>query len=191
MIAGLGAEVVAAEEWLAGTWSGIAVHGQTDLILALPGERLLVVDYKRSSSSKRLTQMQKGFDSQASLYRAMLASGGPKNPAKTELAKRLKAAAEVGVVYYLLNDQAALADGSPPGAAGIAGWQALGGDIASEALARIGQHLAEVRAGRVVLNRESDAEFFEKQAGLKPYALDVSPLVRLFVLPALEEGEGQ
>ena len=48
VIAGLGAEVVAAEEWLAGTWSGIAVHGQTDLILALPGERLLVVDYKRS-----------------------------------------------------------------------------------------------------------------------------------------------
>ena len=94
--------------------------------------------------------MQKGFDSQASLYRAMLASGGPKNPEKTELAARLKAAAETGVVYYLLNDQVALSDVAPPGAEGIAGWQALGGDIASEALARIGQHLAEVqrRAGR-------------------------------------------
>ena len=72
--------------------AGIAVHGQTDLILGLPGDRLLVVDYKRSSSRKRLTQMQKGFDSQASLYRAMIASGGPKDPRRSELAARLKAA---------------------------------------------------------------------------------------------------
>ena len=48
----LDAEVVAAEAWLAGTWSGIAVHGQTDLILGLPGDRLLVVDYKRSKSDQ-------------------------------------------------------------------------------------------------------------------------------------------
>jgi hypothetical protein len=183
VLAGLGAEVVAAEAWLKGEWSGIAVHGQTDLILGLPGDRLLVVDYKRSSSRKRLTQMQKGFDSQASLYRAMIASGGPKNPAKVELAARLKAAAETGVVYFLLNDQTALSDSAPPGAEGIAGWQALGGDIASEALGRIRQHLAEVQAGRVTLNRAGDGKFFEDKAGIKPYALEASPLTTLFMLP--------
>jgi RecB family exonuclease len=183
VLAGLGAEVVAAEEWLKGEWSGIAVHGQTDLILELPGKRLLVVDYKRSKSTGRLKQMQKGFDSQASLYRAMLESGGPKNPAKVELAARLKAAAETGIVYYLLNDQTALSDSAPPGAEGIAGWQALDGDIASEALGRIRQHLAEVRAGRVTLNREGDGKFFEEKAGIKPYALEASPLTRLFMLP--------
>jgi len=183
VLAGLGAEVVAAEEWLAGEWSGIAVHGQTDLILELPGQRLLVVDYKRSKSTGRLKQMQKGFDSQASLYRAMLASGGPKDREKTELAARLRAAAETGVVYYLLNDQAALSDVAPPGAESIAGWQALGGDIASEALGRIGKHLAEVRAGRIALNRAGDANFFDKEAGIKPYALEASPLVTLFMLP--------
>ena len=121
VLAGLGAEVVAAEEWLLGSWSGIAVHGQTDLILGLPGQRLLVVDYKRSKSTKRLKQMQKGYDSQASLYRAMLESGGPKDPKKAELAARLRAAAETGVVYYLLNDQAVLSDIAPPGAESIAG----------------------------------------------------------------------
>lgn len=188
VVVGLGAEVVAAEEWLAGTWSGIAVHGQTDLILGLSGNRLLVVDYKRSSSSKRLTQMRKGYDSQASLYRAMIESGGPKDPEKVELAQRLKAASHTGVVYYLLNDQVALSEIALPECTAIAQWRALGDDVASEALARIGQHLGEVRAGRVVLNRESDAEFFAKQAGIKPYALEVSPLTTLFMLPALEEG---
>jgi ATP-dependent helicase/nuclease subunit B len=187
VLVGLGAEVVGAEEWLAGTWSGVAVHGQTDLILGLTGNRLLVVDYKRSSSSKRLKQMQKGFDSQASLYRAMIESGGPKNSENVELARRLKAAAETGVVYFLLNDQVALSDIAPPESASIPQWRALGSDIASEALARIRQHLEEVSAGRVALNRVTDAEFFEKEAGIKPYALEVSPLTTLFMLPALEE----
>lgn len=183
VLSGLGAEVVAAEEWLAGTWSGIAVHGQTDLILGLPGDRLLVVDYKRSKSTGRLKQMQKGYDSQASLYRAMLESGGPKESKKIELAARLKAAAETGVVYFLLNDQAALADSVPPGAERIVGWQSLGGDIASEALGRIRRHLSEVQRGCVALNRVGDATFFDKEAGIKPYALEASPLVTLFMLP--------
>ena len=138
----LGAEVVAAEEWLAGRWSDIAVHGQTDLILGLPGNRLLVVDYKRSSSRKRLTQMQKGFDSQASLYRAMLASGGPKNHDKTELAARLRAAAETGIVYYLMNDQVALSDSALPGATAIPTWRTVDGDIAGQALALIERRLS-------------------------------------------------
>ncbi len=179
----LGADVLASEAWLKGEWSGIAVHGQTDLILGLPGDRLLVVDYKRSSSRKRLTQMQTGFDSQASLYRAMIASGGPKDPKKTELAARLKAAEQTGVVYYLLNDRVALSDTVLAGAAAVPGWRVVEGDIAGEALARIGQRIAEVRSGKLTLNRAGDQEFFEKKAGLTPYALDKSPLIGLFSLP--------
>jgi hypothetical protein len=179
----LGADVLASEAWLKGEWSGIAVHGQTDLILGLPGDRLLVVDYKRSSSRKRLTQMQKGFDSQASLYRAMIASGGPKDPKTTELAARLKAAEQTGVVYYLLNDRVALSDTVLAGAAAVPGWRVVEGDIAGEALARIGQRIAEVRSGKLTLNRAGDQEFFEKKAGLTPYALDKSPLIGLFSLP--------
>ena len=37
--------------------------------------------------------------------------------------------------------------------------------------------------GRLTLNREGDRAFFEKKAGLTPYALDTSPLTGLFSLP--------
>ena len=53
VLARLGAEILASEAWLQGTWSGIPIHGQTDLLLGLPGDRLLVVDYKRSKSTSR------------------------------------------------------------------------------------------------------------------------------------------
>ena len=183
----LGAEVLASEAWLKGEWSGIAVHGQTDLILGLPGDRLLVVDYKRSSSRKRLTQMQKGFDSQATLYRAMLGSGGPTHADRAELIARIAAARQVGVVYYMLNDQVALSDTALPGSAAVPGWRTLGNDIAGEAMTRIQQRIGEVRVGELRLNRDGDGEYFEKQAGIKPYALEVSPLIGLFSLPAEPE----
>lgn len=184
MLERLGAEVLTSEEWLRGTWSGIPIHGQTDLLLGLPDDRLLVVDYKRSKSSNRLVQMQKGFDSQATLYRAMLESGGPKHADRAELIARIAAARQVGVVYYMLNDQVALSDTALPGSAAVPGWRTLGNDIAGEAMTRIQQRIGEVRAGELRLNRDGDGEFFEKQAGIKPYALEVSPLIGLFSLPA-------
>ena len=135
--------------------------------------------------------MQKGFDSQASLYRAMIASGGPKNPDKVELAARLRGAAETGVVYYLLNDQAVLSDSALEGATAVPGWRTLTNDIAEEALKLIGERIADVRAGRIRLNRRDDRAFFEKEAGLTPYALDVSPLIALFSLPDEDEQEAE
>jgi hypothetical protein len=65
----------------------------------------------------------------------------------------------------------------------VPGWRVIEGDIAGEALARIGQRIAEVRAGTLILNRAGDQEFFEKKAGLTPYALETSPLIGLFSLP--------
>jgi hypothetical protein len=187
MLERLGAEVLASEEWLRGTWSGIPIHGQTDLLLGLPDDRLLVVDYKRSKSSNRLVQMQKGFDSQATLYRAMLESGGPTHADRADLIARIAAARQVGVIYYMLNDQVALSDTALPGSAAVPGWRTLGNDIAGEAMTRIQQRIGEVRAGELRLNRDGDGEYFEKQAGIKPYALEVSPLIGLFSLPAEPE----
>lgn len=184
----LGAQVLAEEEWLEGEWSGIRIHGQTDLILGLPGQRLLVVDYKRSKSTKRRRQMEKGFDSQASLYRAMIETGGPKNPKATELAARLKSAVETGVVYYLLNDQTVLSDASFPETAAVPGWRAFENDIASAALGRIATRIGEVRTGVLRLNRMGDRDYFRNKAGVTPYALDKSPLIGLFSLPD-EEGD--
>jgi hypothetical protein len=186
----LGAQILAQEAWLQGTWSGIQVHGQTDLILGLPGERILIVDYKRSKSARRFEQMRRGYDSQASLYRAMLASGGLKNAQDPALERRLRAATATGVVYYMLNDQVALSDTMIPDAARVAGWRFVGDDIASQALDLIARGIGELREGILRLNRDGDEDFFEKRAGLKPYALDASPLVTLFRLPPDEEGAG-
>ena len=77
------------------------------------------------------------------------------------------------------------------GAATVPGWRVVEGDIAGEALARISQRVAEVRAGVLRLNRTGDREFFEKKAGLTPYALDKSPLIDFFSLPDEEQEAGE
>ncbi len=179
----LGAKVLASEAWLQGSWSGIPIHGQTDLILGLPEDRLLVVDYKRSKSTNRRPRMDKGYDSQASLYLAMLRSGGPKDVDDKALIARLRAVARTSIVYYMLNDQVSLSDSMLPESTAIPGWQVLQDDVAGRAMALIQRRLTEVRAGTLCLNRDGDAEFFEKRAGIKPYALDNSPLIGLYTLP--------
>lgn len=162
------------------------IHGQTDLLLGLPGDRLLVVDYKRSKSTSRRPRMEKGYDCQANLYRAMLESGGPKNVRGDDtdetLLSRIRSAARTGIVYYMLNDQVSLSDSVLLESGAVPGWQALENDVASRAMALIQQRLGEVGAGEARLNREGDAEFFEKQAGIKPYALENSPLIDLFTV---------
>lgn len=182
VLARLGAEVLASEAWLQGTWSGIPIHGQTDLLLGLPGDRLLVVDYKRSKSTSRRPRMEKGYDSQANLYRAMLESGGPKDDTDETLLSRIRSAARTGIVYYMLNDQVSLSDSVLLESGAVPGWQTLENDVASRAMALIQRRLGEVSAGEARLNREGDAEFFEKQAGIKPYALENSPLIDLFTV---------
>jgi len=61
------------------------------------------------------------------------------------------------------------------------------GNVAGEAIALIERRLNEVRDGLLCLNREGDGQFFEKQAGMKPYALENSPLIPLFTVPGEAE----
>jgi len=186
----LNAEILGNEEWLQGSLNTVPVHGQADVVLGLPDKRLLVVDYKRSSTNSRKPRMDKGYDSQASLYRIMLNTGGPKDRGNTELIKRIKDVQQIGIVYYLLNDQTSLSDSVLAESSQIHNWVAIENDVSSKAINLIKKRLAEVRAGRVSLNREGDASYFDKQAGVKPYALDNSPLISLFTLPGeTEEAE--
>jgi hypothetical protein len=72
----------------------------------------------------------------------------------------------------------------------VPGWQTLENDVASEAMGLIQRRLAEIRAGEVRLNRDGDRQFFEKHAGIRPYALETSPLIDLFtVLGEAEEAQ--
>ncbi|MCG7881204.1 MAG: PD-(D/E)XK nuclease family protein [Candidatus Thiodiazotropha taylori] len=179
----LNAEILGTEEWLEGNLEGLPIHGQADILLGLPDGRLLVVDYKRSSASSRRPRMQKGYDSQANLYRTMLQTGGPKSEDNAALLERLRAGDTTGIVYFMTNDQTSLSDALVVESGAIPGWEVLEGDVAEHAMALIRERLREVRAGELFLNREGDALFFDKQAGVKPYALDNSALIPLFTIP--------
>ena len=76
------------------------------------GNRVLIVDFKKSSSSSRRERMEKGYESQLSLYRLMLATGGLKYDNDPELAKLLATHEQVDVVYFTLNDSVCLTDAS-------------------------------------------------------------------------------
>ncbi|MFC1552106.1 PD-(D/E)XK nuclease family protein [Candidatus Latescibacterota bacterium] len=183
----LGAEVLGGEEWLEGKLNGVSIHGKTDVLLSLPDNRLLVVDYKRSSSNSRSPRMLKGYDSQVSLYRIMLQTGGPKDQENIELASFLKKADQIIIVYYLMNDKSFLSDSVLKEYGRIPGWEAIEGEVASQAMELIKRRLDEVQSCMLCLNRDGDAKFFEKQAGLTPYALENSPLINLFSIPGETE----
>ncbi|NND09118.1 MAG: hypothetical protein HKN87_22330 [Saprospiraceae bacterium] len=180
MLESLNAEVLATEEYLHGKLNGVGIHGQVDVILTLSDGRMLVIDYKRSSSKGRRERMQKGYDSQASLYRTMLQSGGPKDKENKSLIENIANAESTGIVYYMMNDQTALSESLLLESGSIPGWDIVKGDVASGAIALIEHYLAEIQQGQVTLNRAGDAVFLENTAKVKPYALENSPLISLF-----------
>lgn len=176
----LGATILGVEVSLAGKLDDLPITGKTDLLLRLPEDRLLVVDYKKSGSSSRLDRMKKGYDSQTSLYRIMMTTGGPVEADK-EVQKALAEIREIGVMYYLLNDQTALSDSSGWTRGEIAGLHEMGNGIAVRAMALIRERIEQLEAGLVLLNRKDDEKWFKKEAGITAYAFDKSPLIRLFM----------
>jgi len=187
-LAAVGATILGSEVWLKGDLDGTPIHGSADLLIALPGNRIMVVDYKKSSSNSRRERMRKRFDSQASLYRIMLETDRGGSEGHERLAEAMTSDPEIGVIYCLLNDLTVLADTDGWLGNGLEGVRELGGDISGEAMKRIRDRILEARKGLVVLNREGDDSWYEKNAGIRLYALDDSPLVRLFMHPA-EGGE--
>ena len=184
----LGADVIGTEMWLQGDLDTLPIHGQADALLSLPGNRLLVVDYKKSGASSRRRRMERGYDSQVELYRMMMQTGGPKDPEKEKLAQRLQQSDSIGVVYYNMNDTIVLSDTGIEESAKLPGWEVLEGDVSLAAMSLIRERIAALRKGRVRLNRDTDADFFDTKAGVTPYALEVTPLTGLFML-AEAEGE--
>ena len=213
MLITLRAEILATEVWLKG-WltieedrDSIPIHGQADCVLGLPGGELLVVDYKKASSGGRRGRMQNGFDSQLDLYRIMLQTEGLKDEANEPLRQRLKDAEKTGVLYFMANDQTALAAYTKfLDISGIPGWETIPrsalpekmyeemlkspwqerlADFTMETSAStlIKLRLKQARQGKLVLNRPWESEFFQKFGSLTPYAMDNSPLISMFCIP--------
>ena len=173
LLASWDAAVIGAEQWLRGIYHDIPLRGQSDLLLKLPSDKLLVVDYKKSSSGKRRNRMRSQFDLQAHLYRLMIQTGGLPDLETTP--------ADIGVIYYLLNDQTALSDSVIPADGTVPGLEIIDSDISSAAMKHLDQRLAEIRSGKVMLNTTNDETWWNKNASILIYALDNSPLLRLFM----------
>lgn len=178
----LGAKIIGNEIWLAGEAHGINLHGKADAILELPDGALLVVDHKKSGTSARRKRMEAGWDLQAGLYRDMIArpirrEGDGMDP----LIGR-----SVGIAYHLMNDGGLLSSGLPLAEGSPA--RDMGDAVNVAAVAKLAERLAELGAGRVVLNTSNDEGFFKKEAGFTPYALtDGSALVTAFIRQIEEE----
>lgn len=189
LLEAIGARVLGTEVWLTGYLDLLPIRGSADLLLALPDGRLYVVDYKKSKSDKRRKRMRAGYDSQASLYRIMLETGGASNRRGEDLSRALEGATEIGVLYYLMNDQTALADSAGWVGQKVAGVEELGAGISTAAMALTRQRLVQVRRGEVQLNRAGEKEWYDKHAGISLFALEASPLIRLFMHPAEEDSK--
>ncbi|MGB7407264.1 MAG: PD-(D/E)XK nuclease family protein [Pontixanthobacter sp.] len=172
----LEAMVVGNEIWLAGRAHGVDLHGKADAILELPNGELLIVDHKKSSTAGRRRRMEAGWDLQAGLYRDMIAQPHRRDDDGMDgLIGR-----KIAVAYHLMNDDGLLTSGLPQIEGSLA--REMGDAVNEGALEKLAERLAELGAGRVVLNTSADEAFFKKQAGFTPYALtDGSALVIAFI----------
>ena len=169
-----GARVVGAEAFLQGKFLGRNVRGFADVLLQLPSGLVMVVDYKKSSSSSRVKRMEKGYDIQASLYRMMISTSELPDEVKDQ---------PIGVMYYLMNDQQLLSDTALIADRPLPGLHVLGNDISSGAQSLLAQRFAELAQGILRLNFTDDMKVIERGTGIKPYALEHSPLLQRFSRP--------
>lgn len=178
-LAATGAEILHNEIALSGDHGGLILRGKADCLLRLPDGRILVVDHKRSSAPNRRDRMSKGWDLQVALYRAML-----ERPSEdTALTRLIEGGAQIVTAYHATRDASVLADAT---GGGLPRVEAAQRDVSAEAMAHLAGAVMEVGAGTVRLNWVGDVKRFEKERGIKAYALEENPLVAAFTLP--EEG---
>lgn len=184
-----GARPVAVEISLKGELHGVPIHGNADLLLELPPNRLYVVDYKKSSSNDRRKRMEAGYDHQAELYRTMIRTGGLEKPEKAPagLAEKLagiRDTGEIGTLYYLMNDQTALADSAGWLPVSIGNLEEMQNSTSGNAMKLIQERFAQLRRGCIELNTTTDEKEFKDKRGISAYALKGSPLVGMWMINA-------
>ncbi|MBL4767696.1 MAG: PD-(D/E)XK nuclease family protein [Rhodobacteraceae bacterium] len=171
----VGAQIIANEQPLAGEALGLRLNGIADTVLEMPDGQKLVVDFKTSKSDARRQRMEAGWDIQVALYQHMISRPGNKETAAIKDGKSTPA-----IAYHLLRDGVTLGSGLEHDAIGI---ESISSDISGEAMQRLTQTIAELGGGTIRLNRTGDVSFFEKEAGIVPYALKDNPLGAVFIMP--------
>lgn len=163
-----GATIVANEVWLRGTAHGIPVLGKADMILRMPDGALVIVDHKLRTVKKQRPRLEKGWELQVGLYGEMLMTAiRVEDDGLDGLAGHPAATA-----YNLMRGGGALTSGVDLGS----GTEEMGISIGQEAEVFLKLRLAEVRAGRIVLNTSADEKDWA-DLGVPAYAINNSPLV--------------
>ena len=180
VLASLHGRVVGVEARLTGEFKGIPIRGFCDEIIQLPDGKLVVVDFKKSSSGKRRDRMELGYDCQVSLYEMMLGEDGSGLDLDTPPGRP-------GIVYFTLNDQRVLADDRTGLPSDVPGLAVVANDVSGNALRDIEARLKKLRLGVVEMNQDDDAKRLDKDKGLPGYALEASPLVMMFAHPSSAE----
>ncbi|WP_114283712.1 PD-(D/E)XK nuclease family protein [Candidatus Halocynthiibacter alkanivorans] len=170
----VGAKVIATEQPLAGDALGLRLNGFADTVLELPDGQKLVVDFKTSKSNTRRQRMEAGWDIQVALYQHMISRPGNKETAAIKAGGCTPA-----IAYHLLRDGVTLGNGLNHDGVGI---ESISSDISGEAMQRLTRTIAELGGGTIRLNRTRDVSFFEKEAGIAPYALKDNPLGAVFIM---------
>jgi RecB family exonuclease len=181
LLESIGARVLATEFRLAGDLDGLPIKGKADTALQLADGTVFITDYKKSSSSNRRKRMEHGMDIQVALYKAMLAENVPEE-AGDGLRQALERKGEVGVLYYLLNDAAALVAGIQTDEVRDAGMEPVDDQDAAPGIDLLKQRFAQLRNGLVRLDRPSELEALDKAGVPAKYAAGASPLLAMFQL---------
>src|SRR3990172_12238102 len=100
------------------------------------------------------------------------------------LSRLLKEGAEIGVLYYMMDDQRSLTDRREWIPGNIPAVESPGEDISGNGEAVLAERIGALRVGVLHLNRKDDAKEFDK-VGVSTYALEKSPLLDRFVHPAV------
>lgn len=179
---GSGAVVLGNEMELAGEHDGLLIAGRADTLLQLPDGNLLLIDHKRSGARGRRDRMFKAWDLQVALYRAML----QRPSVQTDLTRQVAQGRPPITGYHTTLDSTVLVESA---GAGIPGAEVVAEDISGAAMAQLVKRVAEVGAGIVVLNSAGDAKRFEKDCGIKAYALRDHALLLALMLPEQDDEE--
>lgn len=172
-----GAEVLGNEQHLQGSSPNLLIrtHGYADCLLRLPDGKIMVVDHKRSKSTKRLERLEKSADLQATLYKEMLL-----NPQGDD-ALDLREVGESNIIpaYHMTLDHTVLAGEN---AHSVAGVQTVQRDIASAALHLLAERIKDLTVGKIPLSSADDDALFSKGMGITPYALHDNRIVSAFFI---------
>ncbi len=168
MIDDCGMQVISAENKLTGSFSGINIAGRVDVIVEINGVKM-IIDYKKSKSSKRVKRMEEGYDHQLLLYREMLGEE------------------DAITAYFTLNDGTLVVDKEIGcNSSGSYTMKEISDECSVNAKQIMQENIADIKNGIIRLNSDEDASLWDKRGVTASYTLD-SALVSFFIKDTMEE----